>query len=120
MNRTARMLAGFLVGIAACPALAQPYGAPSPSYGSQSGWGDIGHRIDWTQHDIDNALAHNALDHREYEIVESKLKNIHREWDKIRALGKVDSFRVSQLEGELDSLHDHIKWARSWESRRPW
>jgi hypothetical protein len=120
MNRTTLLLALALAGLAAAPALAQPYGPP-PGYAPQGEW-DLGRRIQWTQDHIDRALAGGALDRREYDRVQGELNGIRREFDGVRAyeMGHIDGRHRADLAVKLDKVNDQIHWMHDWNERRPW
>ncbi len=128
MKRTVLLLAMGLTGLAAAPALAQPYGPPPPPPGyappmdAPRGQLDLGRRIEWSQARIDHAMAAGALDHREYDRVQRELNGIRHEFDRVRAfeMGHVDEGHRADLAAKLDRLNDQIHWMRAWDEHRPW
>ncbi len=128
MKRTLVLLALGLAGLAAAPALAQPYGPPPPGYGppppgyAPHGEWDLGRRIQWTQDHIDHGLAGGALDRREYDRVQGELNGIRREFDDVRAheMGHVDGRHRADLARKLDRVNDQIHVMHDWNEHRPW
>jgi len=96
----------------AVPAIAQPMGS----------W-DLDRRIGWLQERIDRGIGDGSLDRREARRVQRELRSIKHAEDRRRARhgGRLWDNDRDALEARLDTLSDHIHWARdNPDFHHPW